>query len=214
MMFILAAAVMALACAGEPPEDSPLVPTQADMAASLSPALQQTINTIRPTPQFDAWATPLIVKEDAPPPKAVVYRWWTVGCPFCKRSLPAFEQLRKDYASRGIQFVAVFHPKGLTRLTPQEAAMKAKALGFHGAVALDLDWSELRRLAGPTGLLSATSVTLVLDGQRNMVHAHKGPGFCQSDSPRLKKENAGYVSLRAAIERIALPTKVTPPPSE
>jgi len=193
---VLAAAAFMVQAPPVPPVSPP---------ASLPPALKKTINTVRPAPQFDGWATPVRVETDAPPPRAVVYRWWTTSCPWCRRSLPALEQLRMDYAARGVQVVAVFHPKGLTRLTPEAVAVEAKALGFHGAVAIDTDWSELGRLAGPPGNLSATSVTLVLDQARRMVHAHRGPAFCPSADLALARENAGYVALQQALERLASP---------
>ncbi len=174
-------------------------------SVSLPPSLVKSINTVRPVPQFDGWATPMRIDADAPPPRGIVYRWWTIECPWCRQSLPALEQLRKDYASRGIQVVAVFHPKPPRPIAPEAIAAEAKALGFNGPVAIDADWSELERLVGAPSGLSATSVTVVLDSSRRMAHAHKGPVFFPSADVSKARENAGYVGLQQAVERLATP---------
>ena len=169
----------------------------------LPPALKKTINTIRPKPQFDGWAVPMNRPDKAL--RAVVYRWFTSGCPWCRRSLPALEQLRQEFGPRGIQVVAVFHPKPPSPVVGSTAAATGRALGFNGPVAIDEDWSELGRLAGAPGGLSATSVTLVLDPQRRLVHAHRGPEFYPSDDPRKARADAGYRALRGALEQLGAP---------
>ena len=192
---IAAAFAVAVSLSQSPPSAPPV---------SLPPSLAKSINTVRPVPQFDGWATPMHSDADAPPPRGIVYRWWTIECPWCRQSLPALEQLRKDYASRGIQFVAVFHPKPPRPIAPETIAADAKALGFNGPVAIDTDWSELKRLVGAPSGLSATSVTVVFDSSRRMVHAHKGPVLFPSSDRSKAQENDGFVKLQQAVERIAM----------
>lgn len=174
---------------------------------ALPPSLKASMETVRPEPQFDGWA--VAAAPESPKPRAVVYRWFTTGCPWCRRSMPALEQLRREYEPRGIRIVAVFHPKPPAPVDVLAVAAAAKSLGFNGPVAIDQDWSELGRLAGPPGGLSATSVTLVLDGKRRLRHAHKGPVLHPSDDPARARADAGYKALRQALERLAGPPAAT-----
>ena len=131
-----------------------------------------------------------------------VYRWWTNTCPHCEASLPAFEQLRQKYESKGVRFVAVYHPKPPREITVTEAATMAREMGFEGPVALDQDWSLLRQAYLDRGNRVATSVTFVVDGQGRIRFLHPGPVFFASDEPQHIRENDDYQRLDQSIKTL------------
>jgi len=171
---------------------------------TLPESLRAVMHTRRPAPAFDAWAVP--VSRDSPAkPSATVYRWWTDSCPWCEQSLPALEQLRTPAERAGVRMIAVYHPKPPRPVDPAQVAAWAKAKGWHGPVLIDQDWSELEKLAGPLKGLSATSVTLVLDPQRRLRHAHAGPVLFPSEKPQDAGLNAGFLGLKQAMQRFFRP---------
>jgi len=171
---------------------------------TLPESLRAAMHTVRPAPAFDAWAVP--VAKDAPAhPRATVYRWWTDSCPWCTQSLPALEQVRKNAEPAGVRMIAVYHPKPPRMVDPAQVAAWAKAKGWHGPVVIDQDWSELEKLAGPLKGLSATSVTLVLDVQRRLQHAHAGPVLFPSEKPQDAGPNADFLAMQQALERFFTP---------
>ncbi|HXF26673.1 MAG TPA: TlpA disulfide reductase family protein [Bryobacteraceae bacterium] len=77
--------------------------------------------------------------------KVVLLRWWTEGCPFCTATAPALLKLQREYGPRGFVVIGVYHPKppGDWDMSKVERAVKEK--GFTFPVALDGDWSALKR---------------------------------------------------------------------
>ena len=175
---------------------------------TLPESLRTAMTTVRPTPTFDAWAVP-VAKDAGAKPRATVYRWWTDGCPWCTQSLPALESLRKRAESAGVRMIAVYHPKPPGDVDPAQVRAWAQAKGWKGPVAIDLDWSELQKMAGPLKGLSATSVTLVLDPDRRLRHAHAGPVLFPSEKLRDAVSNAGFLALKRAMERFFCPDRQT-----
>lgn len=131
-----------------------------------------------------------------------VYRWWTNTCPYCEASLPALEQLRQKYESKGVRFVAVYHPKPPREIAAKEAAEMARKMGFEGPVAVDQDWSLLRQAYLDHGNRGATSVTFVVDGQGRIRFLHPGPVFFASDDPQHARENEDHQLLDQAIKTL------------
>src|SRR5688500_11984861 len=43
--------------------------------------------------------------------KVVVLRNFTNGCPFCVTTIPALEQIHRDFGPRGVVVLGVYHPK-------------------------------------------------------------------------------------------------------
>lgn len=129
---------------------------------------------------------------------ATLYRWWTDTCPFCEKSLPAVETLRKKYEAKGLQVVAVYHPKPPRYLADETIRKAAEERSYHGALAVDRDWSEYRR-AYSVKRPSATSVSLLVDRDGVIRFVHPGPEFHPSDDPLHRQCDVDYNLLDQAI---------------
>lgn len=132
----------------------------------------------------------------------VLVRWWTDGCPFCERSLPALDALATKHANDGVVAVGVYHPKPPREVSDASVRADAERLGWHGAVAIDADWSALKRawLTGPER--EATSVTFLLDRTGRVRFVHPGPEIHPiADPPRGDEaQHAGCARDYAALE--------------
>lgn len=146
--------------------------------------------------------------DDAPPPsppRATLYRWWTDSCPFCESSLPAVEQLRTRYQAQGLAVVAVYHPKPPRPVTDRHVRAVAERLGYRGPVAVDEDWSALRRAYLIFKPRSATSVTFLVDADGVTRFVHPGPEFFPSDQPEHARADADFRALEDAVKALLAP---------
>ena len=160
---------------------------------------QDVVGTRMPELAFDATITP-VTRTEAP--KATLYRWWTTGCHWCRDSLPAIETLRRRYEDRGLRTVGVFHPKPPRPVGKAACIEDAKKLGYRGDLAVDEDWSELKRFYLDTGRRKATSVTFLVDAEGVIRFVHPGPVFHPSDDPEKAEADADYRALEAAIRLV------------
>ena len=160
---------------------------------------QDVVGTRMPELEFDATITQV---KRAEPPKATLYRWWTTDCPWCRDSLPAIETLRRRYEDQGLRTVGVFHPKPPRSVTKSACIKDAKELGYRGDLAVDEDWSELKRFYLDTGRRKATSVTFLVDAGGVIRFVHPGPVFHPSDDPKKAEADADYRQLEAAIRQL------------
>lgn len=125
---------------------------------------------------------------------ATLVRFWTDQCPFCARSMPVLESLRRDLEARGLRTLAVYHPKPPRLVPPEEVRAESEELGYHGPLATDLDWRALRALWLDAAPRPATSATFLLDSAGRIRHVHPGP--------ELDPEDEEYRALVAAIEAL------------
>ncbi|MCH2133470.1 MAG: redoxin family protein [Phycisphaerales bacterium] len=164
---------------------------------------QNIVGKTFPKLQLDRWA-----KRAAPgkkKPQATLYRWWTNTCPWCEASLPAIEKLRLQYEKDGLRTVAVYHPKPPREETDEVILLAARDIGYHGDVAVDLDWSELRRAYLDSNKRGATSVSILVDEDGVVRFVHPGPVFFPSSDPAEARENADYLLLEKAIQSLVAP---------
>jgi hypothetical protein len=99
--------------------------------------------------------------------------------------------------------VAVFHPKPAGAVDAMRVTTTAKQLGYAGLVAIDEDWSELKRAyldRTPTG--RATSVTLLVDRAGVVRFVHPGTQYFPSDEKDEAQEDADYRLLENAIAAV------------
>ncbi len=134
--------------------------------------------------------------------RVTLVRWWTDSCPFCAASLPAIEGLTRRYGQAGFQAIGVYHPKPRRHVEAAEVLRSARALGFSGPVATDLDWATLDRLYLSTGDRPATSVSFLLDREGVIRFVHPGPEFRPTDDPAMAEINRDYEDIRSAIEAL------------
>ena len=155
-----------------------------------------------PPLHFDRWLNTDGGKPLDTAGKVTLYRWWTDGCPHCEKTLPAVEALRRRYEDRGLRVVAVYHPKPVRAVNDDDVRAAAERMGYRGAVALDLDWSELKKFYLDGGDRPATSASFLVDTHGVIRLVHPGPRFYPSKVPGEAKENADHGRMEAAIKSL------------
>lgn len=108
--------------------------------------------------------------------RVVVVRFWTVGCPFCEKSMPALEKLSQEFRDQPVTFVGAFHDKPVGSVPDMKEPMKvARAWGVTFPLAFDRDWRTLRAWYLDGHDRPATSVTLVIGKNGRVAHVDPGP---------------------------------------
>jgi thiol-disulfide isomerase/thioredoxin len=134
--------------------------------------------------------------------KVVLVRFWTQGCSYCAHSAPALNEFHQRYAARGLVVVGMYHPKPPRDESPQAVARAARRLGFEFPVALDNDWSALRRWWLSTGDRAFTSATFLIDRQGILRAIHPGGEFHPDGGAGHEPCRRDYAVLQREIERL------------
>lgn len=108
--------------------------------------------------------------------KVVLLRWWTEGCPYCVATAPALLSLERAYGSRGLQVIGIFHPKPPGKWTMDEVRRAAGEKHFTFPVAVDGDWTALKRW-WLTKDRDFTSVSFLVDRNGIIRYIHPGGEF-------------------------------------
>ncbi len=118
----------------------------------------------RPAPPLElkTWINSTPLDMPALKGKVVLLRWWTDGCPLCAATAPALRKLSAQYGDRGLTVIGVYHPKPPGNWDVERVRRAAASLGFTFPVALDGDWSALKRW-WLTGDRDYTSVSFLVD---------------------------------------------------
>jgi peroxiredoxin len=135
--------------------------------------------------------------------KVVLIRFFTDRqCPFCSATAPALNELHRELASRGLVVLGLYTPKPRPRPTSVDEVRKTvNAYGFRFPVAVDDEWTALRRLWLDHASGAAwTSASLLLDQRGVVRHVHEGGVFAKdSTDPQARRD---YKEMRAAIESL------------
>ena len=127
--------------------------------------------------------------------KVVLVRWWTApGCVFCEGSAPALNDFWKRYRDQGLVVVGLYHHKSSDPLRLNDVKKQARKFGFEFPVAIDPDWTTLRRWWLKKHERGWTSVTFLLDRQGTIRHVHPGGAFFKGER--------GYDALESKIEAL------------
>lgn len=182
-----------------------LLAATALLAAALvraAPGGDDVVGQKMPPLAFDRWLNTDGNRPLDPAGKVTLYRWWTNGCPHCEKTLPAVEALRRKYGPRGLRVVAVYHAKPPRDVRDEQVVAAAEALGYAGPVAVDLDWSELKKFYLDTGDRPATSASFLVDRGGVIRLVHPGPRFYPSSDPAEAGEDADFRRVEAAVKRL------------
>lgn len=200
--WVLGGAVAACAVLDADPIDHSPTTRPAIQTLTESRAGQDLVGKPMPALRFDRWLN--VEKHGAPDLRnsVVLYRWWTDTCPYCARTLPAIEKLRTTFGSEGLKVVAVYHPKPPRKVPDDAVLAAAKAVGYHGAIAIDADWAQLNRVWLSTGRREATSVSFLVDAQGVIRFVHPGVEYFPSDNPREKQQDEDFRLLENAIHAL------------
>ncbi len=165
-------------------------------ASSVSEPGAELLWTRPPEWSVESWLNgpPLTLEELAG--RVVLVRWWTAPyCSFCRASAPALADFHARYAERGLVVLGFYHHKSPDLLDPQAVARWAAELGFTFPVAIDQDWTTLRRWwLDRVPESDWTSVTFLLDREGRIRHIHPGGQFVAGD--------ADHAALEARIEEL------------
>lgn len=134
--------------------------------------------------------------------EVVLLRLWTRTCPYCAASAPAFRELHRDFAKRGLAVVAVHHAKPRGRPADREAVeRKVERFGWDFPVALG-GWPVVDRYWLDTGDRRATSASFLMDQHGRIRWVHPGPELHPdgpADHARCRRD---YRDLRRAVKAL------------
>ena len=109
--------------------------------------------------------------------RVVLVRWWTDTCPFCSTTAPVLRELDRTYGDRGLQVIGIFHPKPGGDRDPERFRRATSRFEFGFPVALDADWTSLRRWWLDQRPRGWTSVSFLVDQQGTIRYVHPGGEF-------------------------------------
>ena len=157
-----------------------------------------------PTLALRVWLHSAPLEMDALRGKVVLIRWWTDGCPFCAATAPSLRQLDRKFGDRGLAVIGVFHPKPAGDWTADRMRAAAEQKGFTFPVALDADWTALRRWWPDLEKRGWTSVSFVVDKNGIIRYVHPGGEYHLAGSG--ETGHAGcerdYKDIQQIIERL------------
>jgi len=135
--------------------------------------------------------------------KVVLLRWWTQGCPYCEATAPALIDLQKVYGGKGLQVIGVYHPKPPGNWDMKAVTAAAQEKHFTFPIALDGDWSALKRwwLFKERDF---TSVSFLVDQRGIIRYVHPGGEFHEGQSGEMASHEACNRELHFIRNEIAL----------
>jgi thiol-disulfide isomerase/thioredoxin len=156
----------------------------------------------RPAPRwtFERWARGGPLSLPSLRGRAVLVRWWTDGCGYCARSLPALDRLRAEHARDGLVVIGVYHPKPPRAVTDARVIAAAEHIGFHGPLAVDEHWSTLERWWLDGGRREFTSVTFLVDRAGIVRWVHEGGDLCPGRPDQARTRD--WQALQRALARV------------
>jgi thiol-disulfide isomerase/thioredoxin len=132
--------------------------------------------------------------------RVVVVRFWTAGCPFCEKTLPALQKLADELRDQPVTVIGAFHGKPDSSAPDLKKPLElARSWGVSFPIALDREWRTLRSWWLDGHHRHATSVTFVIGKDGRVVHVHPGPIFYPTDDPDQAEINQDYQALRSAV---------------
>lgn len=132
--------------------------------------------------------------------KVVLVRFFMdADCPYCRGTAPTLNEFHEEFAARGLVVIGMYTPKPRPRpVTADEVRGYVNAFGFQFPVAVDADWSALRRLwLDRVPDAEYTSSSLLIDRHGILRHVQKG-GVYAKDAPD-PQARRDYRDMREAI---------------
>jgi peroxiredoxin len=127
--------------------------------------------------------------------KVILIRWWTGGgCPFCKATAPALREFHREYASKGLIVLGIYHHKSRTPLDVEQVKQLVREFGFSFPVAIDPAWRTLKRWWLANSVRQWTSVSFLIDRKGIIRHIHEGGSYVKGDE--------AYQTMRHKIEEL------------
>jgi peroxiredoxin len=202
MMLARGSVLIALAaCGAAATPTSPASPAgAADHAAAPGPrhaddSLTGVIDQPAPPWQVSQWFNSPPLSLEQLRGKVVLVRWFMgPSCPFCSGTAPTLRALHERYADRGLAVIGMYHHKEETPLDPDQVAGWVKHFGYQFPVAIDKDWTTLRRWWLDGHDRAYTSASFLIDKQGIVRRVHLG-GLIAPDGDDM-------TAISADIERL------------
>ena len=134
--------------------------------------------------------------------KVVLIRWWTETCPFCSRSAPALNEFHDIFKEKGLVVIGMYHPKPPGPRRQQALEKAVKRLGFEFPIALDMDWSRLRRYWLSNSRHRWTSVSFLIDKRGKIRYIHPGGEYYKGEDETQTEAQRDYDELKGLIEKL------------
>jgi peroxiredoxin len=159
----------------------------------------------RPSPEWsnDRWVQGGPLRLAGLRGRVVLLRFFMdAGCPLCRGTAPALNELDRELGPRGLVVVGMYTPKPRPRpATVEEVRGYVRSYGFRFPVAIDDDWATLRRLwLDRVPGAEYTSASLLIDRRGVVRHVQKG-GLYAKDAPSARGRR-DYEAMRSAIVRL------------
>jgi thiol-disulfide isomerase/thioredoxin len=107
--------------------------------------------------------------------KVVLVRWFMgPSCPFCSGTAPTLRALHERYGAKGLAVIGMYHHKEETPLDPDQVEGWVKHYGYQFPVAIDKDWTTLRRWWLDDHERSYTSASFLIDKTGVVRRVHLG----------------------------------------
>lgn len=143
--------------------------------------------------------------------RIVVIRSFTNECPFCASTIPTLERLHERHRDRGVTVLGVYHPKPPVPTASEDVAAFVKSLGVTFPVAVDEDWSLVRRWWQAYGEGPWTSITWVLDGKGVIRYVHPGGEYHDAGGgPAHERCRSDFRQIETLIETLLAETEAAP----
>ncbi|MBK8954062.1 MAG: redoxin domain-containing protein [Saprospiraceae bacterium] len=105
----------------------------------------------------------------------VLLRWWTDGCIFCVQSADALNGWHRQYRDSGLVVIGLYHPKPEPRqCDPEEIREYVAEKHFQFPVAIDQDWTHLKKYWLNNGPREFTSVSFLIGRNGKIRYIHPG----------------------------------------
>ena len=158
----------------------------------------------KPAPEWGtlAWMNSQSLKLSELVDKVVLIRWWTETCPFCAASAPALNKFHDTFKDKGLVVIGMYHPKPPGQRRQKALEKAVKRLGFEFPIALDMDWSTLRRYWLAKGGHRWTSVSFLIDKRGKIRYIHPGGEYYKGTGKTRMKAERDYNELKVMIEKL------------
>lgn len=133
--------------------------------------------------------------------KVILLRWWTDGCPYCIATSDALNEFYKKHQSKGLEIIGFYHPKPNPSSVSMEDLKEYTAKKeFQFPVALDENWTTLRKYWLDGDGRNFTSVSFLIDKKGIIRHLHPGGEYHKDGTGEHAQCRLDYLEMKRMIE--------------
>jgi len=121
--------------------------------------------------------------------KVLVVRFFTAGCPRCRASAATLSAWSRRYRGRDFEVIAILLPMKGKVYSDDEARTIGRDMGWNATVAVDQDWSVLKKLWNASGPRYSVSVGFLVDRDGIVRAVHHG-GYVSDGRPETENFHA------------------------